>query len=215
MSILRYNTPDLFLSKQRLENRNQQRPVVQQAVLMEEISRLQQMVRAQADVIQDLEKTATEDGLTGLVNRRGWDAALAKAFANYQRYARDAAVVVLDMNFFKQINDTYGHAAGDAALLKVASVLEAETRASDLCARPGGDEFGVLLLENQPETAIMKAAHLQEILNGTVLHYRGDEIALSVSVGVATLSEADTLRMVLDLADGRLYEEKARVHSEN
>lgn len=191
------------------------RQAARQNALTAEIERLQYMVRTQADVIRDLEKCATEDGLTGLLNRRGWDEALDKAYGAYTRYGRDAAVMILDMNYFKQINDTYGHSVGDAALQAVAATLVEYTRISDVLARAGGDEFSVILDENESEAAHMKAAHLQNILNGITLDYGDELIKLNVSIGVATFGESDDLQATLDKADTRMYAVKAQVHAKD
>lgn len=146
------------------------------------------------------ESAAATDALTGVANRRAWDAALAAEDARADRYATHAAVVVLDLDALKGVNDADGHAAGDALLRRTADLLRARVRSSDLLARLGGDEFGVLLVETAPEAARSAAQQLAG-------HLAAHGIAASVGVGSR---DGEDLHGAWRHADAEMYLDKAR-----
>ncbi len=158
-------------------------------------------MRAEAEVLQQ----AMTDGLTGLANRRALDGSMARALAIAARSGRSFSVVMVDLDYFKAINDRFGHRAGDAALAAFAQRLRAALRAQDLAFRYGGEEFFVLL----PNTDGTGAKVLAERLHGQVaLPAHGDMPAQSASLGVAVWREGDTADALLGRADQAMYRAK-------
>ncbi len=158
--------------------------------------------------LQELAVDAGTDALTGLKNRRALEAALHDACTNWRRYGHQGAVVLIDLNGFKQLNDTHGHAAGDAMLQQVGSLLTQHTRATDVVARLGGDEFVVLLREVGTAAAIAKTRDLRRVIAETPLYYGTEILRVGAALGVATLAEAPSATTVLELADSRMYQFK-------
>ncbi len=146
------------------------------------------------------ERAAATDPLTGLANRRAWDAAVRAEESRARRHATTAAVVVLDVDGLKERNDHHGHAAGDLLLQQVATLVAGRVRARDLVARLGGDEFGLLL----PGTDAAGARRLAEDLRAAL---RG--AGAGVSVGVAARRRPDDLAEAWARADAAMYAEKA------
>lgn len=179
------------------------------SALEAELASLRAKVEQQASMIEILERKAREDKLTGLLNRRGFEAALADALDYYHRYQRCGALLLIDLNDFKTVNDTLGHAAGDAILQHVAQLLLRHTRASDSVARLGGDEFCVILREAGPAEARLKKAELETVLGAMPCTYAGHEIYTSASIGACTFTEAPKEQDILELADANMYRRKA------
>lgn len=180
--------------------------------LLDEIEALKAQLKNQSELIESLEEQTSQDGLTGLLNRRGFDMSLKNAVADYQRYGRNGALLLIDMNDFKQVNDTLGHQAGDAVLLHVAKLLMAHTRRSDIVARIGGDEFCVILQEASTAEAHAKRKELEAVIAGTVCAYQEQDISTSCSIGVATFIDADDQEALIAKADAEMYRVKAQHH---
>jgi len=156
----------------------------------------------------DAEMMALTDPLTGLANRRAMDGALARALADN---GRDFGVLQIDLDLFKQVNDTHGHAAGDAVLERVGHVLRHQLRLGDVAARVGGDEFTVLIRDAAaPDDLGRIAARLIRGLERPVIH-RGQSCCISASIGIAAIASYDTrptIQRLLADADGALYAAK-------
>jgi diguanylate cyclase (GGDEF)-like protein len=163
------------------------------------------------ELLAQLERLSQEDSLTGLANRRRWDTELARACSQARRTNSEVAVVLIDIDRFKELNDRYGHACGDEALRKVAGLLSSRARASDLVARVGGDELGVLLLDCDAAAATEVAEQLRvEALQLQLL----DEVTLSLSLGVATAVGNNALPAdLMRRADEQMYRAKATRNS--
>lgn len=158
----------------------------------------------------ELRELAATDMLTGLPNRRAFITRLEEEHARLRRFdALQAAVLMLDLDFFKKINDTWGHPAGDAVLRQVGEVINAQIREVDLCSRLGGEEFAVLLTGATPEAAREFADRLRRrIADITVLH-EGQHIKITASIGVAALRATDAdADAALMRADRALYSAK-------
>lgn len=152
---------------------------------------------------------AERDPLTKLRNRRAFDAALDAESARFQRYERPLSVLLVDLDHFKQINDTHGHEAGDAVLQLVARTLEHELRDNDIPARFGGEEFVVLLPETDRRHAQDAAERLRHAIEDLVFDWQGRAIAIRASIGVASVPEcASTPRDLVGAADEALYAAK-------
>ncbi|HEX8140653.1 MAG TPA: diguanylate cyclase [Pyrinomonadaceae bacterium] len=161
--------------------------------------------RVTAEIAQE---RAMTDALTGLLNRYGLQRVLAHEYAEARRYARPLSCLMIDLDNFKTINDTFGHATGDAALKQVGVILTGVVRRSDMVSRYGGDEFLVLL----PETDLEGAEALAEkVLASAARQEFGDtrpRFQLTLSIGAATLSEEESGNDMIARADMALYEAK-------
>lgn len=156
-----------------------------------------------------LDRRASEDALTGLPNRRAFEARLAAAGSHFERYERPFSVLILDVDHFKRFNDTWGHEAGDRVLQHVAELLRGAVREVDLPARLGGEEFVVLL----PETALMPALEVAERIRKAIaakpVVWHGRPLTVTASFGVAACPESVTSpRDLLAAADAALYRSK-------
>lgn len=159
------------------------------------------------DAMRELKRLATRDALTGLLNRRAFDGLLAGEADRARRLGRPLALVILDLDHFKQVNDTRGHAAGDAVLASVARVLETQVRSIDRVARVGGEEFAVLLMETDGVSAAAVAGRIVETVRRVpVVLGTGEKLAITVSAGVAVLPmHASEDAALLAAADQALY----------
>ncbi len=157
-----------------------------------------------------LDREARLDPLTGVPVRRILESALQKTFRRSCDEGRSMAVIMCDVDHFKQVNDTYGHAAGDEALILVARALDAARRENDLCCRYGGEEFTLLLQSVSGEAALRLAERLRQAVAAIDLVYEGRDVPLAVSAGVAAFPELHikTAGELLLLADKALYEAK-------
>jgi diguanylate cyclase (GGDEF)-like protein len=155
--------------------------------------------------LETMERQAGTDALTGLANRRALDAALGAQSALARREGRPCAVLMLDLDHFKAINDTHGHAVGDAVLRACGERLRAQLRESDLCARYGGEEFVVLLAGAQHETAEEVAERLRASVSAAPL---AAGVTTTVSIGTACHRPDDDAASLMARADAALYQAK-------
>ena len=168
-----------------------------------------------ARLYKSLIETAQTDPLTGLNNRRYFNARLGDEVTRAKRHGHYLSLVMLDLNDFKTINDTYGHSCGDMALLTITQALKENFRADDLPARWGGDEFVVLLPETSLEGARCAVSKLCEVVTELRIHCEEQSIKLSISAGVAALGEdIEDGEALLARADQAMYLEKMRYKSE-
>lgn len=167
-------------------------------------------LREQARRIATLERLAMTDPLTGLLNRRGMKRALQTALSAARRYGEQGIVISIDLDGFKFVNDTYGHAVGDKVLKTVARILGESVRDTDSVARVGGDEFVVLLTRVPPADAVRRAQALESLLNGTAVNVDGRTIMVRASCGTQTYGPDDDGGSLLDRADTAMYRRKKR-----
>jgi diguanylate cyclase (GGDEF)-like protein len=154
-------------------------------------------------------EAALIDPLTGVANRRGFDAVVAQMLARARREKSSAALLLLDLDHFKAVNDTWGHQVGDHVLQEVARAMEKELRRGDVVARLGGEEFAVALAGCGADQAALLAEGLRRAVAALDIR-RGDaSVGLTVSVGVAALRRADTLESLFARGDAALYRAKA------
>lgn len=158
--------------------------------------------------IARLEAHADTDFLLDIPNRRGFERELKRSIAYVKRYRASAALLIVDVDGLKPVNDGFGHAAGDHALKAIVGVLSQNIRQSDVLARLGGDEFGILLWNLAEADALAKAVALEQAVDNTVCEYRGRRIRLGVSVGVTLLKAEDEAAKVLERADQAMYARK-------
>ncbi len=160
--------------------------------------------------VAELERVSERDTLTPLFNRRYFLTAIHQRLARFERHAESAAVVFIDVNQLKQINDTLGHAAGDFALMQIAGRLSASIRSTDVAARIGGDEFGLILDQSSEKGARAQIERLAEVLSAEPANYDGQEVRLSACFGVAMLQTWMSESDVLAAADRDMYRCKQR-----
>jgi diguanylate cyclase (GGDEF)-like protein len=173
--------------------------------LAEEVDRLKADLAAARARVAELETRVDEDPLTGLRNRHGFERALEQALAYVRRYKTPAALLYVDLDRFKPINDKHGHAAGDWVLGRVARLIAGHVRASDVAARIGGDELAVILWNVSAEQAIEKARSLEAMIENEPFEYKNKRLSLGLSAGVATLAADDTVESALARADAEMY----------
>jgi len=158
--------------------------------------------------IADLKQHADTDVLLDIQNRRGFERELRRSLAYVKRYHATAALLYLDVDHLKPINDRHGHAAGDAALKAIAAELIAHVRMSDIVARLGGDEFAILLWNPKLADAEKKARALEAAIDGLGFSVRGRTLRLGLSAGVTMLKQTDETADVLARADAAMYRRK-------
>ena len=158
---------------------------------------------------RELWQLATTDPLTGIPNRRAFFEAIEHERARLTRYQGEAAVLMIDIDHFKQINDTHGHAAGDAVLCHTVRQVRKLLRESDMLARLGGEEFAILIPQANREGALGLAERVRKVLEDTPLNYNDVPIRATASVGVSIMSHTDpNTDKTLSRADHALYEAK-------
>jgi diguanylate cyclase (GGDEF)-like protein len=178
------------------------------ARLAAEVERLEAELGAMRRRLVELEACAERDPLTGVLNRRGFERELVRALAYLDRYPGNARLVYLDLDGFKPVNDTCGHAAGDAVLVAVAATLTRLVRASDMVARLGGDEFAVLLWNLGEADAGAKARALEAAVAAVTVPWEGASLAVGASAGVVPLMAGDRPADAVARADAAMYARK-------
>jgi diguanylate cyclase (GGDEF)-like protein len=174
------------------------------------IRRLRTELAAARKHIAELQASANTDFLLDIPNRRGFERELGRAVAYIKRYQASAALIVVDVDRLKPINDAFGHAAGDEVLKAIAAVLTRQVRASDVVGRLGGDEFG-LLLWNLSETDMrVKTAALEQAIDGLNFVFGGQRVTAGASAGVAILNIHAEAGRALEEADRAMYVRKAQ-----
>jgi diguanylate cyclase (GGDEF)-like protein len=179
------------------------------AQLLEEIARLRSEVSRLESQVEELDRLAHRDPLVPIANRRGMLRELETMIARHNRHGSPAAVLFVDLNGLKQLNDSFGHMGGDAALVTVAEKLIEGTRATDCVARLGGDEFCVLLDHADEKSALETAERLVETIADEECLFEGSPMPLSVAIGVTLIEKGDTATTVLARADKAMYRVKA------
>jgi diguanylate cyclase (GGDEF)-like protein len=154
------------------------------------------------------ETQADRDSLTPTFNRRAFLRELHRTMSEVERYKTPAAVLYLDLDGFKLLNDAHGHAAGDAVLRHVGRLLADSVRESDIVGRLGGDEFGIILNRAPPEEARAKAASLSEKLNTSAILHAGVAHRIRASFGVHAIATVEDPETAIARADEAMYADK-------
>jgi diguanylate cyclase (GGDEF)-like protein len=175
-----------------------------------EIRRLKTQLTKAVARIEELQAAADTDFLLGIPNRRGFERELGRAIAYIQRYHAGGALIVLDVDRLKPINDNFGHAAGDHVLKAIVAVLSRQIRSSDVIGRLGGDEFALLLWNLSETDAHAKAAALEEDVDRLRFAFAGRSVAAGVSAGIAILGPHSEAARALADADCAMYVRKAQ-----
>lgn len=179
------------------------------ATLRAEVLRLRGEVARLERQVGELDRLAHLDALVPLPNRRGFERQLTKLIDRASRYGDAGALLFVDVDGLKMVNDSFGHEAGDAALIHVAQVLTSGIRQSDCVGRFGGDEFAVLLERVDLAQASETAARLANRIAGSSFTHEGQSIPLSAAIGIAEIRADDSAEAVIARADRAMYEQKA------
>ena len=157
----------------------------------------------------DLEELSNRDPLTGIYNRRFMETELDKEFKRVRRHGGKLSVLFLDLDFFKKVNDTYGHQAGDQVLIEVTQRINEIARVTDCLARYGGEEFAIILPETDTSGGLIFANRVRELIEKTPVHYGEHVIALTASLGLSEYYDGlESHDVLLDQSDKALYEAK-------
>ena len=161
-------------------------------------------------LLDQLEKIATHDGLTGIFNRQYFDRLAEIELSRLQRYGGDVSLIMVDLDNFKRVNDTFGHGAGDEVLIHVAKIFHSQIRQSDTLARYGGEEFVILLPETDLQSAALLAKRLKQSLADQIIAYDEHRIQIRASFGLTSINDAAglSLESYYRLADMALYTAK-------
>jgi diguanylate cyclase (GGDEF)-like protein len=174
------------------------------------IRRLRRDLAQAVKQIEELQASAETDFLLGVSNRRGFERALERAVAYIKRYHASGALIVLDVDRLKPINDAFGHAAGDQVLKAIIAALAHQVRASDVIGRLGGDEFGLLLWNLSETDARAKAASLEQAIDQLSFVFDGRNVTAGASTGIAILDSQAEAGKALEQADHAMYLRKAQ-----
>lgn len=157
----------------------------------------------------EIYRLTTVDGLTQVHNRRYFDEAIERELSRCRRYGRALSLLLIDVDHFKRINDTFGHLAGDAVLKEVASAIQKRIRKEDLLSRYGGEEFAVLTPEIDHKGAQAMGEKVRKVIEKHEFSFDGEVIPVTISCGVATLGKkGDEAAALVQRADEKLYEAK-------
>ena len=186
------------------------KPVPAPADQRSTIRRLKAELTKAAARIAELQASADTDFLLDIPNRRGFERELHRSIAYIKRYHASGALIVLDVDRLKPINDTFGHAAGDQVLKAIVTTLLGQVRSSDVVGRLGGDEFALLLWHVSETDAKAKAAALEEMIDRLTFVFRGRTVCAGASAGVAILDSHSEAGRALEAADSAMYVRKAQ-----
>ncbi len=176
--------------------------------LKSELEAARRVLEKQRKAIESIQELSKKDHLTGLYTRRYMNEVLDECLYNFKRYKSIFSIIMLDLDDFKKINDTYGHLAGDEVLRSIGSILLRNTRQTDVSIRYGGDEFIIILPETKLEDAVVVAKKLKNKLASITFKKGNVEFKCTASIGVTQVKEGDTLESLLERVDKALYETK-------
>lgn len=174
-----------------------------------EIERLRAKIASLEERVRHLDELAHVDALVAVPNRRAFLRELDGLIGRVSRYGETAAMLFVDIDGLKRINDSLGHKAGDEALVQVAGILASGVRKSDCVARLGGDEFGVLLAHATEESARETAQRLTALIDDHDSHCDGNRLPLGVAIGVTMIAANDAADAVIARADRAMYAQKS------
>ena len=164
----------------------------------------------EAEFQMNLYESSINDHLTGAFNKKYFLDTLSKEFSYSLRHNNSLGLLMLDIDFFKKVNDTYGHIVGDIVLKKVVKRIENNLRNEDILCRYGGDEFAVIFRDFKSGFVKITAERIRLIFNGRPINYKDHKVNISVSIGTATIDNENiaTLEDMIELADANLYRAK-------
>ncbi len=173
-----------------------------------EVEKLQKRVKELEEELRKTKEEAKTDFLTKLYNKRGLDEMLKLKEGEFERFGKDFSIVMFDIDYFKKVNDTYGHEAGDAVLKGFAKILISLSRDIDIIGRYGGEEFMAILTNTDLDGAYTFATKVNKKVKKSNFLYKNQSIKITVSGGIAQRSKAISLKNTIDIADKNLYKAK-------
>ncbi len=176
--------------------------------MRERVSELEQEAEQMRQSMEHERNRASTDSLTGLPNRLQIDERVAAEFERYKRYKQPLSIVVWDVDYFKRINDRFGHKAGDKVLRIVARKLAERARTTDFVGRYGGEEFLMLLIGTNGQDALQVADEIRQTIADCRFHHRESPVLVSISGGVAEFTDNDDPESVFERADAAMYRAK-------
>jgi diguanylate cyclase len=176
--------------------------------LQSKLARAEEQIQSQAALIRTHESEARTDSLTGLANRRAFDDEITRRFAEWERRGTPFSLLILDVDHFKQFNDTHGHQAGDEVLRKVATALTGCVREMDLACRYGGEEFAVVMPTTEAKDGGVLAERVRAAIEAIVVPFEGKSLSVTASVGLAGVVIEDKIGGLVKRADEALYASK-------
>jgi diguanylate cyclase (GGDEF)-like protein len=176
--------------------------------MIAEISRLRAEVARLESRVEELDRLANMDALVPVANRRGLITTLDRFIARHERHGTPAALLFVDVDGLKALNDAFGHAAGDAALIHLTEMMVSSVRQTDMVARIGGDEFAILLDHADEQSARDTTARLADKVAGCEFCFEGKCLPLSIAIGFTVVEDGDSPEAVLDRADEAMYVQK-------
>jgi len=164
----------------------------------------------ESNYFEEIYRLTIVDGLTEIYNKRAFLEALEREFNRSQRYARPLSVIIFDIDFFKNVNDKYGHLTGDYVLKQMSKIIKHSIRTEEFFARYGGEEFVIIMPESGRMSAIKLGEKVRILIENTTFHFENKVIPITISVGVATLGPSILNSMeLISVADKKLYQAKA------
>jgi diguanylate cyclase len=191
-----------------MENRLETRAQTEIEELSRQLDTFQGEVLSLHSKLESAREKATHDPLTGLPNRLAYEQRISEEIERSRRYKHPMTLAVLDVDFFKKINDSYGHPAGDNVLKILAELFKKRTRETDFLARFGGEEFMMILPETEADAAYHVADKLRKTVEDANFHFRENKVPVTISCGLTGLNEGDDKDSLYDRADNALYEAK-------
>lgn len=176
--------------------------------MVQRMTTMEQEAKDFREHLDEQRQKALSDPLTGLPNRAAWSERLELEVARWQRYGGDLLLVVMDIDYFKRINDNYGHLAGDKVLKIVAGELAKRTRKTDFIARFGGEEFVLLVPGTPSEGGAQMVEMLRQAIAACPFHFKGEPVTITLSAGLSAFAPGDTPEAVFERADQALYRAK-------
>lgn len=205
------NLENIVLSLERFQQDQTEQQLSMTQQLAEMTARIENMeaeARQAAENLQKQREKLLRDTLTGLPNREAYNIRLQQEFDRWQRYQRPLVFAIADVDFFKRINDGYGHAAGDKVLKIIAKTLSKQLRKTDFIARFGGEEFVMILPETDLKAAELALEKLRAAIEACPFRFRDKPLTITSSFGATQFAAGDTLATVFDRADKALYTAK-------
>ncbi len=180
----------------------------QMAALKSRLAEMEEETEQLRNQVHEERHQAFTDALTGLPNRFAYEERLDQEYERWKRYRTPLSILIIDVDHFKRINDTYGHQAGDKALRIIARELSIATRKTDFIGRYGGEEIVLLMPETSAEAALAAAEKLRQKIEQCGFHFREKKVTITVSCGISEYREGDTPESAFERADQALYEAK-------
>jgi diguanylate cyclase len=176
--------------------------------LVERVANMEQEAKGFRQHLEEQRQKALLDPLTGLPNRAAWNERLDLELARWQRYGGELLMAVVDIDFFKRINDEYGHLAGDKVLKIIAGELHKRLRKTDFIARFGGEEFALLIPATPLDGGLLLLETLRAGIEACPFHFRGERVTITLSAGISAFASAERSDQVFERADQALYRAK-------